>query len=92
MNRDGLRVLLPAIASIVAIAAAAFALEWFIVDINGAVDLSKITIDLREARACTVAGDCASVPMSIIIMIKGMSQNFFRTRMNIHSSLNKHDD
>ena len=68
MTRDGLRVLLPAIASIVAIAAAAFALEWFIVDINGTVDLSKITIDLREAHACTAAGECASVPMS---MIKG---------------------
>ena len=60
--------LVPAIASIILIAAAALVLEWFIVDINGAMDLSRITLDLREARACTSAGDCASVPMS---MIKG---------------------
>jgi len=33
-----------------------------------------------------------SVPISIIIMINGMSQNFFRTRMNIHNSLSKLDD
>lgn len=68
MTREGLRVLVPAIASIILIAAAALALEWFVVNINGAMDLSRITLDLREAHACTSAGDCASVPMS---MIKG---------------------
>jgi hypothetical protein len=68
MTRDGVRVLLPAMASIAAIAAATLVFEWFLVDINGSFDISKITFDLREARACSTAGDCGVVPVS---MIKG---------------------
>src|SRR5688572_8438917 len=65
MSREGLRVLVPALVSLVAIAAATLVYDWFTVDING-TDLARITLDLREARACTNAGDCASVPMSMI--------------------------
>ena len=64
-SRDGLRVLVLALASLVAIAAATVFCAWFTVDINGA-DISRISLDLREVRACTAGGDCASVPMSMI--------------------------
>lgn len=64
-SRDGLRVVVPALVSFVSIVAATLFCDWFTVDINGA-DLARITLDLREARACTVRGDCASLPMSMI--------------------------
>ncbi len=65
MSREGLRVLVPALISLVAIAAATLVCDWFTVDING-TELARITLDLREAHACTSSGDCASVPMSMI--------------------------
>jgi len=66
MNRDGLRVIVPAAVSIAAIAAATLVFEWFIVNVTGLAELSHITFDLREARACTSLGPCGVVPMSMI--------------------------
>lgn len=67
MSRDVVRVVIAAVASLAMIIAATLFLEWFIVDFNLG-EVSKITFDLREARACTPIGTCAVVPMS---MIKG---------------------
>jgi len=66
MNREGLRVIGPAIASVAAIAAATLGLEWFIANVTGLMELSRITFDLREARACSSLGPCGVVPMSMI--------------------------
>ena len=60
-----MRVVVPALVSLVAIGAATLVCDWFTVDISGA-DLTRISLDLREARACTAGGTCASVPMSMI--------------------------
>lgn len=68
MSREGLRIVGPAVASIAAILIATLVVEWFVIGISGMPELSTITIDLREARACTTAGPCGVVPMS---MLKG---------------------
>ena len=68
MTRDSLRVLVPAMFALASIIAATLLLDWFIIDFRGSAEISKITFDLREARACTTLGPCAVVPMS---MIKG---------------------
>ena len=63
------RVLAFAIASIAAIVASTMVLDWFVADIGG--PLSRITFDLREARACSNLGPCGVVPMSAISAIDG---------------------
>ena len=68
MNRDGIRVLVPAIASIACVIAATLMMDWFVVSMSGFPEIDKITIDLREARACSTLGPCVVLPMS---MIKG---------------------
>lgn len=67
MDRDRLRVVVPAILSVVLIGAATMGFEWFVFAIDGA-ELTSITFDLREARACDAAGVCGTAPTS---MIKG---------------------
>lgn len=56
----------PAIASIAGILAGTLVFEWFIIELTGAPELSRITFDLREARACSSLGPCGVVPMSMI--------------------------
>jgi len=66
MRRDGLQALALSIASIAMILASTLAMDWFVARIGGAADVSKITFDLREARACADAGPCAVVPVAMI--------------------------
>jgi hypothetical protein len=68
MNRDVMRVVIAAMASLAMIIAATLFVEWFIVDFANVGDIATVTFDLREARACSHLGPCAVVPMS---MIKG---------------------
>jgi hypothetical protein len=73
MRRDGLQALALSIASIAMILASTLAMDWFVARIGGAIDVSKITFDLREARACADAGPCAVVPVEMI------KRNFYPT-------------
>ena len=62
------RVMAFAIASIASIIVAALVLPWYVASIGGGFEIDHITFDLREARACSSAGPCGVVPMS---MVKG---------------------
>ena len=59
-----MRVLVLALASIGLIVAGTLVLGWFVARVSGAgMGIELITIDLREARACTPEGVCGTFPI-----------------------------
>lgn len=65
VTRGWLRVLVPTIA-VIAIILGALVVDWFVVGVSGFPQVDKVTIDLREVRACSFTGECAAIPMSLI--------------------------